>query len=178
MAVSKTIRKARSDTNQQFQDFFRNSQVSQERKDEWEQAIARAGSGTPSLRFPLYEHLYNFNVLAQRLVDTLQEIAGTPGLKGDILPHHQALIQYVRASVSGDIVGSMAGIELTEAWLFESLHRAEERKLLDPDDVRLHARKRKTERNKQDHSPRVQVLDKRLSPGKRVTTRRKSGGSP
>ena len=73
------------------------------------------------------KHLYNFNVLAQRLIDTLQEIAGTPGLKGEILPHHQALIQYVRASVSGDIVGSMAGIELTEAWLFESLHRAEEK---------------------------------------------------
>jgi hypothetical protein len=49
--------------------------------------------------------------------------------------NHQSLIQYVRAAVSSDLLESMAGIEHTDAWLFESQRRIEEKNFRDPDDV-------------------------------------------
>jgi hypothetical protein len=72
MAVSKNTRRSASDTNELFQSFFQNSQVSEERKRAWHDAVRDTGTGTPPLRFPVYEHLYSLNVYAQKMVDLLK----------------------------------------------------------------------------------------------------------
>jgi hypothetical protein len=59
-------RSSDSDTNKLFQTLFQNSQVSEKREREWHDAVRHAGTGTPPLRFPVYEHLYSLNVYAQK----------------------------------------------------------------------------------------------------------------
>jgi hypothetical protein len=58
-----------------------------------------------------------------------------------------------------DIVESMAGVEHTEAWLFQSQQRSEEEKLRDPDDVYITVRQRETERIKMGLPPRIRFMD-------------------
>jgi hypothetical protein len=142
MAVSKNTRRSVPDTNALFQTFFQSSQVSEEREREWQEAVRHAGTGTPPLRFPVYEDLYFLNVYAQRMVDLLNEI-----------------VQYVRASASHERLSAMAGIEQTEAWLFESQRRGEEKSRRDPDDVYFLVRDREMERIQQGLSPRIRFLD-------------------
>jgi hypothetical protein len=158
MAVSKNTRNSDSDTNKLFQSFFQNSQISEERERAWHQAVRHAGTGTPPLRFPHYEHLYFLNVYAQKLVDLLRELIGF-GHNQETSLYHQSLIQYVRAAVSNDLLESMAGIEHTDAWLFESQRRIEEKNLRDPDDVYVLVRDREKERIEQGLLPRIQFLD-------------------
>jgi len=66
MAVSKNTRRSDRDTNELFQSFFQNSQVSEERERAWHDAVRHAGTGTPPLRFPVYEHLYSLNIMPRR----------------------------------------------------------------------------------------------------------------
>ena len=54
MAVSKNTRRSDPDTNELFQSFFQNSQVSEERKHAWYDAVRHAGTGPPPLRFRLW----------------------------------------------------------------------------------------------------------------------------
>jgi hypothetical protein len=61
--------------------------------------------------------------------------------------------------VSCDTAEYMAGIEHTDARLFECQKRNEEKKLRDPDDVYLLVRDRELERVKQGLSPRIRFLD-------------------
>jgi hypothetical protein len=75
------------------------------------------------------------NVHAQKMVDLLKEVSSRFASNRETSLYHQSLIQYVRAAVSRDLVESMAGIEHTDAWLFESQRRIEEKNLRDPDDV-------------------------------------------
>jgi hypothetical protein len=75
MAVSKNTRRSSSDTNEAFKSFFQNSQVSEERERAWNDAVRHAGTGTPPLRFPVYEHLYFLNVYAQKMVDLLKDVS-------------------------------------------------------------------------------------------------------
>jgi hypothetical protein len=159
MAVSKNTRRSGPDTNAVFQKFFQNSQVSDERERAWHQAVRHAGGGMPPLRFPLYEDLYLLNVYAQSMVDQLNEITGKYSLNQEVSMYHQCLIQYVRASVSLDIVEFMAGIEHTDAWLFESQRKAEEKSLRDSDDVYSLVRDREQERLQQGLPPRIRFLD-------------------
>jgi hypothetical protein len=58
-----------------------------------------------------------------------------------------------------EIVESMAGVEHTEAWLFQSQQRSEEEKLRDPDDVYITVRQREAERIKMGLSPRIGFID-------------------
>ena len=159
MAVSKNTRSSDSDTNKLFQSFFQNSQVSEERERAWREAMHHAGTGTPPIRFPVYEHLYSLNVYAQKLVDLVKEMSGKFALNRETSLYHQALIQYVRAAVSSDLLGSMEGIEHTEAWLFESQWKIEEKNLRDPDEVYFLVRDRERERTEQGLSPRIKFLD-------------------
>jgi hypothetical protein len=69
------------------------------------------------------------------------------------------LIQYVRAAVSSDLLESMAGIENTDAWLFEGQRKIEEKNLRDPDEVYFLVHDRERERTEQGLSPRIQFLD-------------------
>ena len=63
MAVSKNTGRTVSDTNQRIQKLFRNSMGSSDgREQEGHEAVQYAGTGTPPLRFPVYEHLYFLNV--------------------------------------------------------------------------------------------------------------------
>ena len=171
MAVSKHTRKGASGTNSVFRDLFRNSQVSTEREQEWQNAMSHAGTGTPPLRFPVYEHLYQFNLCAQKMVELLEELSNKFAIDPDALLYNQSLIQYVRAVISVDIVESMAGVEHTEAWLFQSQQRSEEEKLRDPDDVYITVRQREAERIKMGLPPRIRFMDEPRSVKK--STRKK-----
>src|SRR5580692_4362194 len=159
MAVSKHTRKGASGTNPVFRDLFRNSQVSTEREQEWQNAVRHAGTGTPPLRFPVYEHLYQFNLCAQKMVELLEELSNKFAIDSKALLYNQSLIQSARALISLDIVESMAGVEHTEAWLFQTQQRSEEEKLRDPDDVYITVREREAERAQMGLPPRIRFLD-------------------
>ncbi len=73
MAVSKNTRRSDPDTNDLFRSFFENSQVTEKREHAWHNAVRHAGTGTPPLRFPVYEHLYSLNICAQKVVDLLKK---------------------------------------------------------------------------------------------------------
>jgi hypothetical protein len=159
MAVSKNTGKSVPDTNELFQRFFQNSQVSEERERAWHDTVRHAGTGTPPLRFPIYEYLYSLNVYAQKTVDLLKEVSNRFALNRETSLYHQSLIQYVRAAASRDFLEYMAGIEHTDAWLFESQRKIEEKNLRDPDDVYFLVRDREQERIKQGLPPRIRFLD-------------------
>ena len=159
MAASKDTRRSGSDTNPFFRELFRNSQVSDKRQQEWKDAVRRAGTGTTPLRFPVYEHLYQFNLCAQKMVELLEELSNKFAIDPEARLYNQSLIQYLRASISLDIVEQMAGVEHTEAWLFQSQQRSEEEKLRDPDDVYITVRQREAERIKMGLSPRIRFID-------------------
>jgi hypothetical protein len=163
MAVSKNTRRSGPDTNELFQSFFLNSQVSEERERAWNNAVRHAGTGIPPLRFPVYEHLYLVNVHAQKMVDLLKEVSSRFALNRETSLYHQSLIQYVRAAASRDVLESMAEIEHTESWLFQSQRRDEEKKFYDPDDVYFLVREREAERINQGLAPRVKFLDEDLA---------------
>ena len=176
MAVSKHTRPPGSDTNLFIRELFRNSQVSDKRQQEWQHALRHAGTGTPPVRFPVYEHLYQINLCAQKMVELLQELGTKFAINPEAGLYHQSLIQFVRASISLDIVESMAGVEHTEAWLFQSQQRSEEQKLRDPDDVYITARQREAERIKMGLPPRIRFMDAphsvKKSTGKKARTAR------
>jgi hypothetical protein len=159
MAVSKNTLRSVSNTNELFQSFFQNSQVSEERERAWHDAVRYAGTETPPLRFPVYESLYFLNVYAQKTVDLLKEVSSRFGLNRETSLYHQSLIQYVRAGASRELLESMAGIEHTDAWLFESQRKLEEKNLRDPDDVYFLVHDREQERIKQGLPPRIRFLD-------------------
>jgi hypothetical protein len=163
MAVSKNTRKSDSDTNELFQTFFQNSQVSKERERAWHDSVRHAGTGTPPLRFPVYEHLYSLNVYAQKMVDMLKEVSSRFALNRETSLYHQSLIQYVRAAASRELLDSLSETEHTEAWLFQSQRHVEEKKLYDPDDVYLQAREHEVERINQGFKPRIEFLDEKLA---------------
>ena len=159
MAVSKHTRPPGSDTNLFIRELFHNSQVSDNRQQEWQDAVRHAGTGTPPLRFPVYEHLYQFNLCAEKMVELLGELSNKFAIEPKALLYNQSLIQYARAVISLDIVESMAGVEHTETWLFQTQQRSEEEKLRAPDDVYITVRQREAERIKMGLPPRIQFLD-------------------
>jgi hypothetical protein len=160
MAATKDTRRSGSDTNPVFRELFRNSQVSDKRQQEWQDAVRHAGTGTPPLRFPVYEHLYQFNLCAQKMVELLEELSNKFAIDPEALLYNECLIQSVRAVISLDIVESMAGVEHTEAcWLFQSQQRSEEEKLRDPDGVYITVRQREAERIKMGLPPRIRFMD-------------------
>jgi hypothetical protein len=159
MAVSKDTRSSSQGANPLFLELFRASKVSPEREQAWRDAICHAATGVPPLRFPIYEHLYQLNVCAQRMVELLKELSSKFSINPVPMPYRQALIQYVRATTSQDTVDFMSGVELTEEWLFESLRRDEKDRLRDPDDVYVNIRHRERERAQQGLPPRFRFLD-------------------
>ena len=177
MAVSKNTRRSDPDTNELFQSFFQNSQVSEERERAWHDAVRHAGTGTPPLRFPVYEHLYFLNVYSQKVADLLKEVGSRFALNRETSLYHQSLIQYVRAAASRELLDSMSEIEHTEAWLFQSQRHVEEKKLYDPDDVYLQVREREVERINQGFQPRIEFLDEKPDFRKQTTKTNKPEGS-
>jgi hypothetical protein len=159
MAISKNTRGSVPNTNAVFQSFFKKSQISEERERAWHEAVHYAGTGTPPLRFPVYEDLNLLNVYAQSMVDLLNEITRKFSLNQETSVYHQSLIQYVRASASRELLEFMAGIEDTDAWLFESQRRVEEKNLRYPDDVYSLVRDREQERLQQGLPPHIRFLD-------------------
>jgi hypothetical protein len=103
------------------------------------------------------------NVHAQKMVDLLKEVTSKFALNRETSLYHQSLVQYVRAAASRDLLESMAEIEHTESWLFQSQRNVEERKLSDPDDIYFHVREREVERINQGLPPRIQFLDEKLA---------------
>jgi hypothetical protein len=162
MAVSKNTRRSASDTNELFQSFFQNSQVTEERKQAWHDAVRHARTGMPPLRFPVYEHLYSLNIYAHKMLDLLKEVSSKFGLNREVSLYHQSLNRYLRTAASWELLDSMSEIEHNEAWLFQSLRHVEEKKLYDPDDVYFHVREREVERVNQGLPPRIEFLDEKL----------------
>ena len=176
MAASKHTRKGEPGTNPVFRELFLNSQISTEREQEWQNAVRHAGTGIPPLRFPVYENLYQFNLCAEKMVELLEELSSKFAIEPKALLYHQSLIQYARSVISLDIVESMAGVEHTEAWLFQTQQRSEEEKLRDPDDVYITVRRREAERIKLGLPPLIRFIDKprsvKKSTGKRTRATR------
>jgi hypothetical protein len=168
MATLKDTRRSASDTNPVFRKLFRDSKVSDKRQQEWQDAVRHAGTGTPPLRFPVYEQLYQYNLCAEKMVELLEELSSKFAIEPKALLYHQSLIQYARAVISLDVVESMAGVEHTEAWLFQTQQRGEEEKLRDPDDVYITVRHREAERIKMGLPPLVRFLDEPRSAKKPV----------
>jgi hypothetical protein len=160
MAVSKNTRRSPSNTNQLIDGLFRKSQISEERERVWRHAMHHAESGTPPLRFPVYEHLYLVNVSAQKLVDLLREIGGRFGIDKEQSLYHQLLIQGVRSTISRQVVEHMARVEHIDAWQFEGQRKIQEEKFEDPDEVYFKVRDREKERAKEGLPPRIRFLDK------------------
>jgi hypothetical protein len=159
MAVSKDTRSPSQGANSLFLELFRASNVSAEREQSWRDTVRFAATGVPPLRFPVYEHLYQLNVCAQRMVELLEELSSKFSISSEHMLHLQALIQYVRASASQDILDFMSEIELTDVWLFEGQRRKEEDRLRDPDDVYVSVRQREIERTQQGLPARIRFLD-------------------
>ena len=158
MAVSKNTRRSSTNTNHLLQRFFRNLKVPDNgREQAWREAVQHAEAGT--LRFPVYESLYFLNLYSQKLVDLIKEMTSRFGILPEQSLYHQAVIQQVRAAVTGDALGHMHGIEITEEWLFGCLRREKEKQLRDPDDIYLEVRKREEKRIQEGHPPRIRFLD-------------------
>ena len=138
---------------------FQKSHVSDERRRAWELATATAGKGPETLRFPVYERLFNLNVCAQQMVDLVGEISSRLSAPPDDTLYHQYLIQQIRSSVTSDVLDRMGDVEHIESWLFENLRRTEEKNLRDPEDVYLMVRDLEAERIQSGKPPRVQFLD-------------------
>ena len=175
MAASKDTRRSAPDTNPYFLKLFRNSSVSKERERIWQDAVRHAETGDLRLRFPVYEHLYLLNVYAQKMVELLEELSRKFAINTESLPYYQAMLQYVRASASHGLIDFMAGVEQTEAWLYQSQLRVEEEKLCDPDDVYISVRQREAERLRQRLPPRIQFLDASLPVKPSAAKKRKAG---
>ncbi len=175
MATSKDTRRSAPDTNPFFLKLFRNSVVSEERERAWQDTVRHAGTGDPPLRFSAYEHLYLLNVYAQKMVELLEELSRKFVICRESMPYRQAMIQYVRASVSQDMAYLMNGVEETDAWLHQNQQRAEEEKLCDPDDVYISVRQREAERRRQKLPPLVRFLDEPQAAKPAAAKKRKTG---
>jgi hypothetical protein len=192
MAVSKSTRRAPSSTRQHILTLLHKGTIMEERKLAWIQATAHH-EAEPSaiLRFPVYGHLHALNCHAQSLVEVLSKIGASLDINSERTLDYQYLVELLRASVTGDILDGMAGIEHTEAWIFESLRKDQEKKLRDPDDVYIDVRQREAERVRMGHPPQIRFLaetpqardlrspesDRKLSQ-KTSKTKDKTGGVP
>jgi len=116
------------DKSRLFNEFFRDGKIPEERERAWRDAVRHPESGTPSLRFSVYQDLYLFNVHAQAMIDLLEKISGFCGIAEGPLLYHQSLLQQVRASACSTALNHMTGIEDTEVWLLGQLSRADEKK--------------------------------------------------
>jgi hypothetical protein len=175
MAVSKNTCKSVSDTNQTIDGFFRNSHVSGERERTWRQAMRHAESGTPPLRFPVYEHLYLVNVSAQKLGDLLQELVVKFGIDNDQMLYHQLLTQGVRSMITCQIMDHMSRVEHIDAWQFAGRRKIQEKKFERPDEVYFKVQDRERERAKEGLPPLIRFLGKDPPATKRSSKKAKTG---
>ena len=158
MAVSKHSRASGCETNPFFLELFRDRSEPDERERMWQTAMARAGEGTPPLRFPVYETLYLINLYSQKLVDLLEDASKRFGIDRESHDYRQSMIQMVRSETSQGITEYMNEVEMTDEWLFERLWRKEQLKLRDPEDAYLEVRRQEADRVDQGLPPRVQFL--------------------
>jgi hypothetical protein len=165
MAVSKSTRRSTPDTNEPLKQIFRESQVSKDREKAWIHALLDSETGDPPLRFPVYSSLYLINTAAQQLIDALRSVSERFSIDETWSTYQQALVQFVRASATRNILAAMTEIEHTEAWLFETRRKLEEKKFLDPDDIYYQIRVREEERSQQGLPPRIQFLNEEPEPG-------------
>jgi hypothetical protein len=174
MAVSKNTRKPNPDTNQLLQRFFRKIKIPDDgREQAWREAVQHAEAGT--LRFPVYESLYFFNLYSQKLADLIEEMTGKFGIHPEQSLYHQTRIQQVRAGMTSDVLERMHGIEDTEEWLFDCLRREEEKRFLETDEVYLEVREREKTRAKEGLPPVIRFLGKDPPATKRSSKKPKIG---
>ena len=174
MAVSKNTRKPNPDTNQLLERFFRKIKIPGDgREQAWREAVQHAEAGT--LRFPVYESLYFFNLYSQKLVDLINEMTGKFGIHPEQSLYHQTRIQQVRAGMTSDVLERMHGIEDTEEWLFDCLRREEEKRFLETDEVYLEVREREKTRAKEGLPPVIRFLGKDPPSAKRSSKKAKTG---
>lgn len=166
MAVSKSTRRSPTSTRQQILRMFGSNHHSEQRAREWFEATAHLESGEPLLmRYPIYAHLHDLNLHAQRTVDALGEIGKALNSEFDSTTYCQAMVQYARSLATSDVFDRMLGVEETEAWIFGTIRGEEEAKLRDPDDIYIHVRRRETERIAQGMPPRIRFLtEKEIAP--------------
>lgn len=159
MAVSKSIPSSPTATRQHIAELFKKSHVVAERRHAWKSATAHLDNGDLTLRFPLYEHLHNFNLCAQRMIDLLRLIDAALNEPMEEAFYYECLIQKVRSAFTSAILDQMADVEHLEGWIFESLCRTEEIELTNPEDIYLKVRDLETERVNSGQEPRIRFLD-------------------
>ena len=107
MAVSKSTRRPTRDTNESLREIFNTSPITKQREQDWIHALVHSETGDPPLRFPVYSALYQINTAAQQLVDALRTVSERFSLDQTWSVYGQALVQYVRASASRNIVAEI-----------------------------------------------------------------------
>jgi hypothetical protein len=78
------------------------------------------------------------------------------------------IVAFLRKVMGGQ---GCVGVEHTDAWVFESLRRVEEKKLRDPDDVYYLVREREEERAKEGLPPLIRFLDDQPATRKAKSTK-------
>lgn len=159
MAVSKSTRSVHSDTRRRIDALINKSQVSQDRHQVWRKATVHLKDEPDVLRFPLYESLYRLNFYTGRLVDLIAQIGTQLNEEPDDLRLHLFTLQFIRSTLTSDIIDQMGSVEHLEAWIFESLVREEEDDLADPEDAYLAVQRLEEQRIKAGEPPRVRFLD-------------------
>jgi hypothetical protein len=177
MAVSKSTRASTSDTNQILRKILESNQVCSGREQSWSRALTQSETGDPPLRFPVYECLYQINVHAQGLVDTLRMVSERFSINQTWSVYQQSLVQYVRAAATRNIMDAMAEVEHTEAWLFQTLQHREEKEFRDPDDVYFEVRDREAERVKRGLPPRIRFVAEKAEAKSRSQTAKSKNSS-
>ena len=100
-------------------------------------------------------------LLDRHLLDCLgllKQLTGCPGQRSDILPALANEIRYVRAQAGFEVTNEASDFELGNMTHWGRIHRKDEMRIKDPDDVFLEAEERDEQRKKQGLLPRIIVL--------------------
>jgi hypothetical protein len=174
MAISKIPRGAATGPEDSLLSILRSNRALLDHEQPWMRALTDTGTGEPSLRFPVYEYLYRINVHSHALVDAIQTVSARFSINQEWSVYQQALVQYVRASSTRNILTAMTDIEQTEALLFRSQRELEEKTFTDPDDIYFRVQEREAERKRQGLPPRVRFLNEPQTRTRRPASRKDS----
>jgi hypothetical protein len=113
-----------------------------------------------TMRFPIYEHLYQLNRNLHETVEILESIRKSPGINKKQKQFHayQVEIEHLRAEASQDVTEIMDKIESKEAFEFWKQKRVYEKSVADPDDVYFEVADREEERRKKGLPSMIGIL--------------------
>jgi hypothetical protein len=105
-----------------------------------------------------YELLALLDRALRESIDLLKRLTACPGQRSDVLVPLMNEVQYVRAQVGLEVTSEASDLELGNMTHWSRIHRKNEMRIKDPDDVFLNAEERDEQRKKQGLPPRIIVL--------------------